>query len=76
MSLPDFDPVMLPPTIYMYVCVGEMSHLWLWYLEGTTGYAELERKQVHLSRRRASDRALTVSGPQGNYILYIGGDNG
>ncbi len=45
-------------------------------LLGTTGYAERERKQVCLSRCRASDRALTVSGPQGIYILYIGGDSG
>ncbi len=36
-------------------------------------YAKRERKQVRWNRRRASDRALTVSGPQGN---YIGGDSG
>ncbi len=29
-----------------------------------------------LERRRASDRALTISGPQGNYILHLGGDSG
>ncbi len=52
------------------------SYLRLCYLDGTTGYAERERKQVRLSRLRARDRALTVSGPQGNYILYIGGDSG
>ncbi len=57
---------------------GEQLHVYLrlCYLDGTTGYAERERKQVRLSRRTASDRALTVSGPQGNYILHIGGDSG
>ncbi len=38
-----------------------------YYLDRTTGYAKRER-QVRLSRRRADDRALTVSGPQGNYF--------
>ncbi len=36
------------------------SYLRLCYLDRTTGYAEHERKQVRLSRCRASDRALTV----------------
>ncbi len=45
-------------------------HVRLCYLNGTTGYAKRERKQVRLSRSRASDRALTVGGPQGNYIIH------
>ncbi len=32
-----------------------------------------ERKQVRLSRRKASDRDLTVSGPQGNYVYILHG---
>ncbi len=45
------------------------SYLRLCYLDGTTGYAECERKQVRLSRRRASD-ALSQSADHRETIYF------